>query len=180
MENNKELTTEKLFEAAKNGDLFILSDPFVDKIKDSDGVTPLHYLASTGKIEVLSHPSVDKIVNRSKNTPLHLLARSGRIEVLTHPSVDKSINIYGNTPLHFLAGAGKIEVLIYSSVDEVKNDFGKTPLNMLFLTRYQVSKKKFKQIFPWCKLKNNQKITEKFLKDILHMKPSDFILSSIE
>jgi len=97
------ITKENIFEEAKRCNLEVLKSDLVDKVKDNDGWTPLHYLAREGVKEVLDHPSVDKVKDNYSQTPLHFLAYKKVIEVLEHPSVDKVKDRNGWTPLHILA-----------------------------------------------------------------------------
>ncbi len=97
------ITKENIFKEAKRCNLEVLKSDLVDKVKGTDGWTPLHYLAREGVKEVLDHPSVDKVKDNYGQTPLHALAYKKVKEVLNHPSVDKVKNHYGNTPLHQLA-----------------------------------------------------------------------------
>ena len=150
MKNNKKLTKAELFEKAESGDVSIVTDPRVDKVKNKDGIIPLLFLACAGKAEILINPSVDKVINGFGDTLLHVLSWQGKLEVLTHPSVDK-----------------------------VKNNRGETPLDGLLENR-KISRKEFKEMFPWYQLKKNQKVTEKLIQSVFKMKPSDFILNTLD
>ena len=83
------------------------------------------------------------------------------------------------TPLHLLADAGEIEVLSHQSVDKITDCDGLTPLDR-FLKNRDLKKKDFIKIFPWYQLKKNQKVTEKLVRSVLEMKPSDLLLNSLE
>jgi len=72
------ITKENIFdEIEKKNYLEVLRSDLVDKVKDEEGRTPLHYLAWNEVKEVLSHPSVDQVKNSYGSTPLHLLAYWG-------------------------------------------------------------------------------------------------------
>ncbi len=101
------ITKKNIFkELDKERYLEVLKSDLVDKVKDEDGYTPLHFLAYRKVKEVLNHPSVDKVKDNYGNTPLHFLAMEGVKEVLHHPSVDKVKDEDGWTPLHYFAGKG--------------------------------------------------------------------------
>lgn len=151
LESAKELLSEglsdkELFERAYKGDISILDDSNVAKIRDEWGYTPLHFLAKAGKIEILKHPDVARVKSKWGNTPLHLLARKGRIEVLKHPDVAKVKNNDGDTPLHWLAREGVIEVLKHPLIAKIKNKYGRTPLHLLAQESYFMSASEYMKI----------------------------------
>ncbi len=94
---------DNIFEEARRCNLEVLRSDLVDKVKDEDGWTPLHWLAYRRVKEILDHPFVDKVKDIGGNTPLHVLAWNGVKEILSHSSVDKVKNRHGATPLHALA-----------------------------------------------------------------------------
>ena len=63
--------------------------------------TPLHLLAKTiNKDDVLKHPEVGRVRDSQGLTPLHLLARSRRKikDIEKHPDMDREVDQYGKTP----------------------------------------------------------------------------------
>ena len=98
------MTKAEMFEKARKGDVSILSDPRVAKIRDDCGDTPLHLLAKKGKIAILSHPMVSKVTNQGNLgwTPLHLLALEGKKSILKHSDVRKFKDDCGDTPFVLL------------------------------------------------------------------------------
>jgi len=102
------ITEDNIFEETRKNNLEVLRSDLVDKVKDEDGNTPLHFLADNGIKNVLLHPSVDKVKDNDGDTPLHHLAYDGVKEVLDHPSVDKVKDNYGWTPLQLLARFGDL------------------------------------------------------------------------
>ena len=73
------ITEENILSEAEIGNLEVLKHPSVDKIKDDEGWTPLHWLALNAEVGVLDHPSVDKVRNNEGATPLHELAGNGKV-----------------------------------------------------------------------------------------------------
>ncbi len=104
------ITKENIWKEAKKNNLEVLKSDMVDKVKDNDGETPLHWFARNGvKVkEVLNHSSVDKVKDKYGETPLHELAGEGIRAALDHPSIDKVKDNAGWTPLHELAFWGHI------------------------------------------------------------------------
>jgi len=100
------ITKENIFEEAKKSNLEVFKSDLVDKVKDANGLTPLHWLAWNGVKEILDHSSVDKVKDGAGWTPLHDLASRGVKEILSHLSVDKVKDIRGDTPLYRLAMNG--------------------------------------------------------------------------
>lgn len=69
----KRLSKEQLFKRAENGDVSVLSDPRVSKIRDGSDWSPLEILCSLGKMETLRHPDIDKIKDIQGDVPLYWL-----------------------------------------------------------------------------------------------------------
>ena len=105
-------------------------------------------------------------------------AEKGDISILFNPRSSEIKDYGGKTPLHYLAIEGKIEVLSHQSITKIKDNNGWTPLGY-FLEIRDLKKKDFVKLFPWYQLDDNQKITEEFVRSVLEMKPSDFLLNSI-
>jgi hypothetical protein len=55
------MDSRTLFKKAAEGDISILSDPNVSKVKDHFGETPLHVLSLLGKTAILKHPDMNKV-----------------------------------------------------------------------------------------------------------------------
>lgn len=70
---NEGLSDKELFKKAYKGDISILSDPNVSKVKDEHGFTPLHILADKRKIEILKHPDVNEVKSYMGRTPFDWL-----------------------------------------------------------------------------------------------------------
>lgn len=69
---------QKLFDKAEKGDGSILNNPLASKIKDSNGSTPLHYLAVYSEEKeiqekILNHEDASKIKNNYGYTPYDYL-----------------------------------------------------------------------------------------------------------
>jgi len=74
------ITKENIWdEIEKKNYLEVLKSDLVDKVKNEDGWTPLHYLAWNEVKEAFSHPSVDQVKNSYGSTPLHILAFKNHI-----------------------------------------------------------------------------------------------------
>ncbi len=146
------ITKENIFDEIKKKKnyLEVFKSDLVDKVKDEDGWTPLHFLAQEGVKEVLSHPSVDKVKGNYGWTPLHWLAWEGVKEVLSHPSVDIVKDNNGATPLHELAYNGVNGVFNHISIDQVKDNQGWTPLHRL--AHYgHITEEDLRNKYPWYK-----------------------------
>jgi len=76
------ITKENIWEETRKGNYFeVLKNNLVDKVKDDEGWTPLHWLAYDGVKDVLNHPSVDKVKDNLGRTPLHFLAYKKHVTV---------------------------------------------------------------------------------------------------
>ena len=99
---------KEIWEEAKNGNPWIIKNLLCDKIRDGNGWTPLHYLASRGVEEILEHPSVGLVKeNHEQLTPLHFLVQSysnltinSLKKIIEHPLIDKVTDKRNLTPLH--------------------------------------------------------------------------------
>ncbi len=96
MSNLTQQEINSLFARANKGDVTVLQDPNVSKVKNLYGETPLHW-ATEKLVGALQHPDVAKVKDISGNTPLHWAARNFK-EVLQHPDVSKVKNAWGKTP----------------------------------------------------------------------------------
>ncbi len=68
------ITKDNIWDETERCNLEVLKSDLVNKVKDSDSWTPLHYLAWCGVKKVFSHSSVDKVKDNRGQTPLHILA----------------------------------------------------------------------------------------------------------
>lgn len=139
MKSSNISSDEELFRNARHGGnsaeiTLMLNHPKVDKMYDSRGWTPLHYLGYSTNPAVLKHSSIDKVPTNdhyNKETPLHLYAKNERNNFINHPSMTKVKSQQGNTPLHYMASNGNMNVLKYKQMDKIKNNKGETPLHIL-------------------------------------------------
>lgn len=107
---------KKLFDKARKGDVSILSDPNVGKIKGILNVTPLYLLAMSASklnqadvLKIIQHPDVANAkIESNGDTPLHMLARNGNIsnynkrQIRKHPAAMLVTNDRGYTPYDVL------------------------------------------------------------------------------
>ena len=123
-----------------NVNIFI-KHPLVNKLKDYNGATPLHWLAYARKTEILKHPSVDKLPALGGQTPLHYLANEGCIEIITHPSMNLIKDSDNKTPLDLLLDLYK------RNVNCLKRDYSQYP----FKDNEEINLELFKNILKFIK-----------------------------
>lgn len=92
---------DNLFYRAEKGDVTILKDRNVARIKDHEGNTPLHYLAAITP-EALSHHEAAYVRNDNGETPLHTAARNGFMEVENYTPCMFVRDKYDVTPFTYL------------------------------------------------------------------------------
>ncbi len=110
------ITKDNIFEEIeKKNYLEVLKSNLVDKVKDHEGWTPLHWLAWKGVKEIIHHPSVDKVKDHDGDTPLHYLASA---DIITEENLRERFPWY------------KKEITnIEEAVDEIVN----TPTSVRFI-----------------------------------------------
>ena len=95
---NEELTDKEIWNAASQGQTFILSDPRVSTLVDVDSQSPLHLLAKRRVKDILNHPDISMLRDEYGKTPLHYLAHQGVKEVWFHPDFNRVKDEGGRTP----------------------------------------------------------------------------------
>ena len=103
----------------------VLNHPEISLVKDSWGVTPLHYAVEQWE-KALKHPAVATVKDAQGCTPLHYAAPYW-VSALNHPQVAEVRDNYGNTPLHVAAGYWEA-ALYHPLAGIVKNNLGETPV----------------------------------------------------
>ena len=75
IDTNAPSNTPEVFQKARQKDLSILKNSRLYTTQDSNGNTPLHYLAEQGVSEILEIPESETLKNKNGETPLELYSR---------------------------------------------------------------------------------------------------------
>ena len=148
---------KSIWKEAAAGNCDILKSQYVDTVKNRhDGDTPLHILAKRGKLEILEHPSVDKVFNSANKTPLHYLARISVVDVYINGELTHSERL-SDTILYryhrFDSGTSNTYVSMWKPIVYERGSI--------------VSKKWFKNKYPWYDL-GNREISEGIIDEIIN------------